>query len=316
MTDQRDDRQVMTRYLLGRMSPQEHAQFEERFVSDPALLEELIDTEDEMVRAYLRGDCPETEKKEFEKRYLGTPEGRQRVQFQQSLTEYVDGIPGFQQQPSLHSTPVATETPRLRSPRDSSARSASFWAWGFALASLALLTFSVWTSLTNMRLRRELAQVRSGNAGMRDHVADLSRQLADLKVRVEQAGRSDQEEVAQLKVPPEEIAPVVLTSHLERHPGGQQNLSIPPGAAAVPVWLRLDHSGFAKYSVVLETADGHLLWRENGLHSEPGPSGVRVVRLQLPRKLVDNASYVFRLSGTTSGSDEEIADYVFRVFKR
>ncbi|MBZ5521191.1 MAG: hypothetical protein LAP21_02925 [Acidobacteriia bacterium] len=84
----------ITRYLMAEMSEEERSDFEERFLSDQDMFEELIAAEDEMMRAYVRGSGSRAERAAFARRFLSTPEGRQRVELARSLMDYVASMRG------------------------------------------------------------------------------------------------------------------------------------------------------------------------------------------------------------------------------
>src|SRR5712692_8637182 len=79
----------MAKYLLGRMSEGERADFEKQYLVNEELFEELVVTETETIRSYLSGSGSEAERREFQSRFLATPSRRQRVEFEKLLDEYV-----------------------------------------------------------------------------------------------------------------------------------------------------------------------------------------------------------------------------------
>lgn len=314
----------MTRYLLGQMSAGDRSRFEEQYLADPELFEELIAAEDEMVRSYLRGDCAGPDKKDFESRYLTTQPGRDKVEFEQSLMEYLaSSRVSAIQDPEANRNP-ATDAGVVRGARHELAdkqpveisRRPVVWVWGFAAACFVVALFAAWLTVLNVRLRHELAQLQTQQADLRSQADDLNRQLANLNAILQQKGEHNDGEIAGLQPPDAGMAPFVLTSHLERNPGPQRQLVIPRGVANAPVQLQLDHDDFSKFSVVLETADGEQIWKKDKLSSRSVRSGKRVIDFKLPASVVRSGSYVLRLSGTGAQSSEEVADYIFRAIKR
>src|SRR5947208_3560337 len=92
MDSNAEQKRTITRYLLGEMSEPERSEFEDRYLDDPALFEELIAVEDEMMRCYASDCLPEAERTAFERRFLTNPDHRQRVDFAGSLMEYASSI--------------------------------------------------------------------------------------------------------------------------------------------------------------------------------------------------------------------------------
>src|SRR5260370_25766212 len=78
----------MKKYLLGRMSEEERADFEKQYLANEELFEELVATENESIRSYLTGSGSETERREFESRFLATPSKRRKLEFEKSFVEY------------------------------------------------------------------------------------------------------------------------------------------------------------------------------------------------------------------------------------
>src|SRR5215471_11290460 len=76
-------------YLQRQMSAEDRAEFEQQYSTDSELFDEVVAAEDKMIGAYLRGEGSEQERQRFASHVLNTPAGRQKVEFAQSLMEYV-----------------------------------------------------------------------------------------------------------------------------------------------------------------------------------------------------------------------------------
>src|SRR5215471_2476644 len=68
-----DNRRLMTEYLLGELSAEDRAKFEEQYAVNDDLFEELIAAENDLVDGYASGTLTDVERKHFEAHYLGTP---------------------------------------------------------------------------------------------------------------------------------------------------------------------------------------------------------------------------------------------------
>src|SRR5262245_39991177 len=77
-TENAKDRRLMA-YLLGQLSEAERADVETRFFADDALFEYLAAVETELIDAYARGELPEADRLQFEKRLLRSPRFRKRI---------------------------------------------------------------------------------------------------------------------------------------------------------------------------------------------------------------------------------------------
>ncbi len=79
------------RFLLGEMSEDERAAFEEMFVADEDLFERVRAGEDELIEAYLRGTLRSGEKEIFERSFLTTERRRSRVEFTRAMLDKLTG---------------------------------------------------------------------------------------------------------------------------------------------------------------------------------------------------------------------------------
>ena len=70
------DQSKIRRYLLGQLNEADEQKIEERLVVEDDLFEELEISKGELVEEYQSGELREKERREFEQRFLATPEGR------------------------------------------------------------------------------------------------------------------------------------------------------------------------------------------------------------------------------------------------
>jgi len=325
MADEREQKRWMTRYLFGQLSEQERSEFEDSYLNDPELFEELASVEDELVRSYLRGECSPQEKAELEKRIAASPDWREKVEFERSLMEHVSSMPfatpvAGAQAPALVSRDKASrdkassdkassdkaERMRALSSRQSPAarevvlpsRPPLVPALRFAVVAVGLVVMALgaWIVTINARLRQELAQIRIQQADLQRHEQQLQQQLAALTIK------------------PPAMAPFVLTSHLLRDNSAEKPLAIPPGVSSVPLQLRLDQDSFPSYSIVLETAAGTQVWQQADLKSQLAQNNQHVIALELPYNLLFRGTYILKLTGISPNrKPEEVAVYIFRV---
>ena len=77
------------RFLLGEMSETERSAFEERFVADEDLFEQISVAEDELIESYVRGTLSPAEKTTFEREFLSTEPRRRRVAFTRAMLDKI-----------------------------------------------------------------------------------------------------------------------------------------------------------------------------------------------------------------------------------
>ena len=92
MTDQGDDRKMITDYLLGELPDPDQKALEARYFVDDALFEQLLAIEDEMIERYARGEVTPAERAQFERHFLASPARRKRVRFAKAWMRYVTAL--------------------------------------------------------------------------------------------------------------------------------------------------------------------------------------------------------------------------------
>jgi hypothetical protein len=88
-------------YVLGTHDPEYEQQFEEHLLTDERLLEQLSIIEDELVNDYLSGKLSESEKENFENRFLKTSAGKRELRFFGALKNHVDKLSSSEQRTPL-----------------------------------------------------------------------------------------------------------------------------------------------------------------------------------------------------------------------
>ncbi|MEK6334323.1 MAG: hypothetical protein AABM67_05185 [Acidobacteriota bacterium] len=89
MKSQFESNEEIRRFLLGTLSPEEAAEFEERLLGDSELYEELSVAEDELIDQFLSGEMPAFERERMETHFLRTPERMKQLSFARTLRNYV-----------------------------------------------------------------------------------------------------------------------------------------------------------------------------------------------------------------------------------
>ncbi len=294
MTGESEQKRLMTRYLLGELSPDERTQFEDRYLADPDLFEQLSAAEDEMIRSYLRGECSAGESAALEKRIAASPDWHEKVEFERSLMNHVSSMP----------VPVVSDVAPPSVAGNRVYRPMGAFMPTLRIAAVAIWLFIVvvggaWLITNNVRLRQALAQAESQNLELRRRTAELQQQLAALAAN-----------------PPLSMMPFVLTTHLVRDTTHQKPLVIPSGVSSVPMQLVLDKDNFPTYDAALETAEGNRLWEQKELKTQTTADGKHLIALDLPANLLPPATYILKLNGTSPNHrPREVAVYIFRAAK-
>lgn len=92
MSQRSDDRELLTRYLLGVTSGDECEAVEDRYFVGGGELAELLQVEDELIDDYVRGALTTSERGLFEENFLCTAERRHRLEFVRGLAEALASV--------------------------------------------------------------------------------------------------------------------------------------------------------------------------------------------------------------------------------
>lgn len=88
-----EQEQLVKRYLLLELEPEERDRFEERYFSDSELLGTLIEIESDMIDDYATSRMPEDEKARFEKSLESLPDRRERVRNARGFLNSLEDLP-------------------------------------------------------------------------------------------------------------------------------------------------------------------------------------------------------------------------------
>jgi hypothetical protein len=282
------------------------------------LFEELVATETETIRSYLKGDGSEAERREFESRFLATPSRRQRVEFEKSLDEYVSRYAPGATEGKSHAPGETFFSPE-RALRPAKPRLA---LWRFATAAMVLFMLGIvsWLAIVNRRLSHENQQLHLEKLQRQQEEQQLRQQIADLDVQLqhERTITGDQQQlIAQLQSPDLAVGVFTLAPGLARRVDQQRPLFIPHRLSSILLQLRLEHDEYALYAVSLETAEGGRIWQQQNLVSVKSRKGQHLIALKVPSDLLQSRTYILTVTGATAdGNSEEVAAYTFRIARQ
>ncbi len=327
MTDKAQQKQCMAKYLLGRMSEEERADFEKQYLVNEELFEELVVTETETIRSYLSGSGSEAERREFQSHFLATPSKRRKVEFEKSLGEYVARHAPSATEGKSHAPGKASFSPlragtegKRQLPLGPAKPRLALWRFAAAAMVLVTLTGGLWLVLVNRRLSHEIQQLHLEQSQRQQQEQQLRRQIADLDVQLhhERTITSDQQQlIAQLQSPDLAVGVFTLAPGLARRVDQQRPLVIPHGLSSVHLQLRLDRDEYPQYAVSLETAEGSRIWQQQNLISLKSRKGQHLIALKVPSNLLQSRTYILTVTGATAdGNSEEVAAYAFRIVRQ
>ena len=85
----RETEDLLKRYLLGWLEPEEQERLEKQLLTNDEYFEELLAAEDELIDSYVRGSLSEPDRERFARLFLAAPERRQKLSFAEALNRYV-----------------------------------------------------------------------------------------------------------------------------------------------------------------------------------------------------------------------------------
>jgi hypothetical protein len=164
--------QTIIRYLLKELSAEDSARFEEAYLEDEGLFEQLQALEDELIENYLKGELSAHETQLFERHYLTSEYCRARVEVVRDVVEVC----------SLRSITQAAANGTVDSKFFSVGsqlwmRAKQHSALGFGVAAALLLLSGSGLVIELLDLRRQLAAVNVERKALEQRVEEAEQQL-------------------------------------------------------------------------------------------------------------------------------------------
>ena len=294
--------QVLVRYLLGLLEPEDAERLDEASVVDDDIAARLRIVEQDLVDGYVRGTLAGETLARFESHYLSSPRRRELVRLARRFVPAVDRA----------ATPPAAAAPRRAN------HSILFRPLILAVATALLVVASGALLFQTVRLTRELQVAQTERVMLDRRARELEQQLADLRA----AGATDikePERMPQRAATAAREAPAIALLLLPqtRSLGPIPTLSIAAGAVDVGLELRLDSNDFPRYQVGLrDPADHTIVWRSNWI--EPQASAAEPsLRIALPARVLKPQHYSLDLSGQRPGGGPEVVgSYALEIVPR
>jgi len=325
----RDGSERLRKFLLGDLSEAEREAIERQCLAEHSLIfEQLVALEDELRFDYLLGRLSPADHARFERRYLTTTEGKERLAFAQALLLAADAAPVS----APARAPIAWRRHLI--------------AAGLAVAVAGLGVVVTMQARTLEQFRRQVAQAQAeiasrqtelagAEAGaentqaglvnaqaeaarLRDELARAQSHSLELEQQIAAATHPQPQPRAKPDPPPAPDAPL---PELTLRPGllissGQELAKVDATAAArgVTLTLTLPSGGAAypSYSAAVLNADGRPFWTQAHL-TRVG----KAVPFIVPAGRLKKSDYQVLLRGVLAdGRPQDLAGYSFRVFAR
>src|SRR5258705_783167 len=313
--------QNIRQYLLGKLSEPEQVEIEDRAFEDQRVLEQILAVEQDLIDDYVSGDIPEERQQDFQKHFLASAERREKIAFAKALASVVNERPA--------AINVVT-APSWRT------RLAAFFsrpvtAYAFAVASLLLFVVGSWLVVDRIRLRSEIAQLRTAQGSQTAQNRHLEEDLANERLRNQELmanrGTSPQQtptpeiQPESPQQPTTPTSPVVVALSLlpgiSRGSNSVPQLAIAKDVSLVRLQIGIDpQENYRRYRVELRTERGQQVLAQGNLLARVGSHGGSIP-LGVPASALRNGRYELALKGITeSGTTEDVGFYYFNVVKK
>jgi hypothetical protein len=299
--DQKNDMLLLRRYLLGTVSEKEQCSAEQRLMTDQDYFNRLGQAEEELVDEYACGQICSEEKQLFESRFLDDPERRRDIRFARAFQQYLVKRSNSAPKPSL----AVTAWPWWRMWMVSGLASAAF--------ALALVSFLLSHKVKN--LREQIAETERQREAAERQSSDLTQQIKDEQQEVEEL----QQQVSSLSLGGSGVpdhSDLIVWPGLNRGTHQVATVRLRSKAGKLRLGLQVEDSRYPVYQAELQTVEGSVIWRQDGLTAHSGRQGRQEVTLQLPTPLLVRSDYLVRLSGVRGQASNSLDTYYFKVVRK
>lgn len=343
------DEKLIKRFLFAEMSETERFEFEERFITDADLFEEIKVVEDELIEKYVRGWMDTAEGSKFEQHFLTTNKRLERVEFTRRMIGKIEKHEEIVEVPLKKNEEESLENDSVRD-----RFAALFLTPKVAMAGvLTLLVAVLGTWVLYQNFGGGNAEIVDNDNGqtvtpMPDYTQKLptddnknkqnneaeetiktpendevNLEPKNTNTKVENTPKQTltpekpKEEIKKTpvpaKTPPIQRTPpspiLALFSGTTRSGGKNSVLTLPKGAKAATLQLNLESVDYKEFQAQLTDANGNVIFQRGKLKA----SKTRV-NLSVPAKSLKRGDYIIKLFGKNdAGENESVADFQFRV---
>jgi hypothetical protein len=308
------------RFLLGEMSEDERSGFEENFVADADLFEQIRACEDELIESYIRRTLSRAEREKFERNFLKTERRRKRVEFTRAMLDKLNRKTVGAEKAAADSSAWNSILDFFRTPK---------LVFGAAFAVL-LLAFGFWLLILkspkkDFEIAREAAptpfvsatpqiiQSNSNSGSTEENKTPVNNELENpSKNQNSQNGNSNVGEREKPGSIPKITVALALFPGTTRSEGKTGELNLPKDAKGANLQLNLEAEDYKIYRAEIVDAEGSIIFRTAKLNRR----GTKISTF-VPAEKLRKGDYIIKLYGFNSQNEEEsAADYQFRVNRK
>lgn len=306
------------RFLLGEMSEFERETFEEKFIKDEVLFDELEVAEDELIESYIRGTLDFADKQKFETNYLISEKRIKKVTFTKNMLENLAAKNVSQENAvSEKATFLQTligffTTPKL--------------VFGASFAIL-LLVFCGWFLFKNEIKENEIVQKISPTPTIKPETDKIvTNQNSAIKIiennsNIEAVNSNKKSESNVTPTPKTTESPKVnkiainpvlaLFAGTVRSNGKIKEVDLPENSNNIYLQLNLENRDYKFYRAEIVDQEGKEIFTTGKL----SPRALRL-SASVPTKKLKKGDFLVKVYGINDENQEEsAADFQFRVNK-
>jgi anti-sigma-K factor RskA len=306
MMDKADQKRLMLEYLFGELPADKRSTFEDTYLKDSDVFQELVSLENEIVDGYVLNKLSVPERQRFERSLLTNPARREMVQTARSLLSYSASA----ESEILLSTSGPTRA-WWRTIRDFRISRAQF---GVAAAFLIIIAGAFSLLLINRKLANELEKVRSEEATAVQQRNALQEQVQSLRADLSRRDH-DVQQIAELPSYDRGTVSFTLDPGLSRGNSELAKLVIPAHASSVRLRMIVDLDPDSSSNVSVETPDGTVVWSQANIKGRATSDRNQEIAVTLPSRVLKEGDYVARVR-MRGNADQDLAGYAFHVVRR
>jgi len=268
---------LLVKYLLGDLPEDRQVEVEDRAFADQEFLDALEATEADLIDAWVRGELSPSERRAFERRFLTSPQRRNKVEFARALAK------------------VTSESKHVEAPQK------TFWRWPFGMQWSPALQWAA--GLAFLFCIAATTRFAIENAAMRSRMSVLEARL-------------DQQQHHRSTAAAPGIASLVLLPGLSRSETRIPQLSLDPAAQIVRIEVRLEaRDDYARFRAELRTRRGDEVLTFANLPRRETADGYAVL-VEAPVSVLPPGQYELELKGFKGNSAEDVGFYYFNIDQR
>jgi len=317
--------QTIIRYLLNELPEEDQARFEDAYIRDGSLFEQVQALEEELIEDYVKGELSGDERHRFERHYLASDQRRARIGTTKQLVRVC----------SLKSPAQTVADDRIENsffspPSPLRLLAKLRLAPVFGVAAILLLLLVAGLVIDLLRLRGQLATVTEERAAIERRAEESERRLVHERGQLTQERKQSialqeklEQERAGSQASKNQIVFLALTPGI-RSVNKTDKAVISDRTSFVELWVEFEKqeaTNLRSYRAVVKTVEGDReIWTREGIKPQRRKSAHYVV-VKIPANRFKTAAaqdFTLTLGALTAGGKdyEELESFYFQVTVR